>query len=316
MSLDDCPRFDRNPETTRCVALMTNYGRVPPQVAIILGCGDVGSAVAVTLHRAGFAVVIADEADPPWHRRGMTFTDAWYTGIAELDGEGACFCASLKSVPSILARRMIAATTWSWPGIAAAFEPALLVDARGRKRHGYDNMRGRAPFTICIGSGVADAGLVDMAIPAMSAESGATESAAADQVSRDRVAVNTDGGASTIEARRHGRFMTDRRIGDTVRKGEVVGGLGNDPIRAPSRGVLLGLAARGARIEPGDILVEVDPVGAEHECYGVSKDAGRTARRVLEAFETGVGSSSCCNTASPQSRDSVIREEYPQCANI
>ena len=94
----------------------------------------------------------------------MAFTNAWYVGNAELENEGACFCASLKSMPSILARRMIAATTWSWPGVAAALEPVLLVDARGRKRRGSDVLRGRIPLTIGIGSGFVDGENVDVAI--------------------------------------------------------------------------------------------------------------------------------------------------------
>ncbi len=130
----------------------------------MLGCGDVGSAVAFALHQAGLAVVLADEADPSWHRRGMAFTNAWYVGNAELDSEGACFCASLKSIPSILARRMIAATTWSWPGVAAALEPEVLVDARGSKRRGAESLRGRVPITVGIGSGFVAGGNVDLAI--------------------------------------------------------------------------------------------------------------------------------------------------------
>ena len=75
--------------------------------------------------------------------------------------------------------------------------------------------------------------------------------------------------------------MTERRIGDTVSAGQIVGGLGNEVIRAPADGVLLGLAARGARIEPGDTLVEVDPAGVAHRCYGVGEGPRRLAARLL-----------------------------------
>ncbi|NDP43608.1 MAG: hypothetical protein GZ089_12965, partial [Aromatoleum sp.] len=88
---------------------------------VVLGAGDVGSAVALALHRAGLAVVLCDEADPSWSRRGMAFTNAWYLGSAELDGDAAMFCASVKSIPLVLdGHRLIAATTWSWRGVARA----------------------------------------------------------------------------------------------------------------------------------------------------------------------------------------------------
>ena len=65
---------------------------------------------------------------------------------------------------------------------------------------------------------------------------------------------------------------------------QFVGGLGSEVIRAPEGGVLLGLAARGARIEPGDTLVEVDPGGVAFRCYGVGEGPRRIAACVVSTF--------------------------------
>ena len=187
-------------------------------------------------------MALVDEADPAWHRRGMAFTNAWYLGNAELDGEGACFCASLKSMPSILARRMIAATTWSWQGIAAAFATTVLIDARRFKRRGEALLRGRVPITIGIG---------------------------AERAELER--------SSTIEADRHGRFMTERRIGDTVRTGEIVGGIGTDAVKAPClrrlagprgprRAHRAGRHAGGSRLRQGEPCLLWDFRGREAHC--------------------------------------------------
>ena len=254
---------------------MQKQASFPRPVAIVLGCGDVGSAVALALHRAGFALVLVDEADPSWHRRGMGFTNAWYVGNAELESEGACFCASLKSIPSILARRMIAGTTWSWPGVAATLDSSLLVDARGRKRRDAEVLRGRLPLTIGIGPDFVGGENVDVAMEYFEASPTGTSGKASPH------AGNAGHANSAVEALRHGRFMTERRISDTVSAGQIVGGLGNEVIRAPAGGVLLGLAARGARIEPGDTLVEVDPGGVAHRCYGVGEGPRRVATRLL-----------------------------------
>lgn len=254
--------------------------------AIVLGCGDVGSAVALALHVAGLAVVLIDEADPPWHRRGMAFTNAWYVGNAELDGEGACFCASLKSIPSVHSRRLIAATTWSWPGVASALAPRVLVDTRRRKRRGSEILLGRVPITIGIGTDYVEGENVDVAIePAgdlgerLRAELRSRPVAAAAEFGACREA-----DCIGVEAGRHGRFMTERRIGDAVSVGQVVGGLGNEVVVAPAAGVLLGLAARGARIEPGDTLVEVDRAGVAYRCHSVSEATRRVAANALAAL--------------------------------
>lgn len=271
---------------------MTRHAPLPRRVAIVLGCGDVGSAVALALHQAGLAVVLADEADPSWHRRGMALTNAWYVGNAELESEGACFCASLKSIPSILSRRMIAATTWSWPGVATALEPEILIDARGRKRRSGEVLRGRVPHTVGIGPGFAAGEDVDLAI-------GISEECPAgcdrELPGYPRLAESfhskhdVRGSSCVVEARRHGRFMTERRIGDAVRIGQIVGGLGNEIVAAPSGGVLLGLAARGARVEPGDLLAEVDPEGLAHRCYGVRPGLRRLAARVVSELAERTG---------------------------
>ena len=257
--------------------------------AIVLGCGEVGSAVTLALFGAGYSVALLDEADPAWHRRGMAFTNAWYLGNAELEGEGACFCSSLKSIPSVLARGLIAATTWSWPTVAAALNPTVLVDARGPKRRGSEILRDHVPLTIGIGDDFVAGGNVDVVL-----------ALAVDPVSN-----------GIVEATRHGRFMTERRIGDAVRSGQVVGGLSNEVVLAPSAGVLLGLAARGARIEPGDRLVEIDPAGVAHRCFGVGHGPRQVAAEVLSvlALPSSVPTaarsacktlSSRCNTRSSQ----------------
>jgi xanthine dehydrogenase accessory factor len=137
--------------------------------------------------------------------------------------------------------------------------------------------------TFGIGPGFVDGENVDVAIALPAPPAG--EGGAA------RMAFETDilpgaprAAGCTVEAARHGRFMTERRIGDIVRAGQIVGGLGNEVIAAPAAGVLLGLAARGARIEPGDTLVEIDPGGVAHRCYGVAGGPRRIAEVVVAAL--------------------------------
>lgn len=252
----------------------------------MLGCGDVGSAVALVLHRAGLDVVIVDEADPPWHRRGMAFTDAWYVGNAALEREGACFCGSLKSIPSVLANGLIVATTWSWPGVAAELGPTVLVDARRRERRGTHALRGRVPLTIGVGVAPHAAGDVDVGIEIpMSAAYGPWRGGNAGAgVVDDAGCVDPFRRCPTVDAWRPGRFVTQRQIGELVHSGEIVGGLGNEVVRAPGSGILIGLAARGARIEPGDTLVEVDPEGDALACFGMKSGPRLAAATVLSAL--------------------------------
>lgn len=104
-------------------------------VVVVVGCDDVGSAIARGLNRGGAAVVLIDAADPPWPQRGMCYADAWYVGGATLVDVDACFCASVKSIPAVLDRGdTIAATTWSLQGVAGALRPAAFIDSRAIAR--------------------------------------------------------------------------------------------------------------------------------------------------------------------------------------
>ena len=251
-------------------------------VAVVLGAGDVGSAVAVLLHRAGTAVVLCDEVDPAWPRRGMAFTDAWYVGSAELDGEAAMFCASVKSIPAVLNRhRLIAATTWSWRGVAQALGAVALIDARLRKQSERDDLRTDALTTVGLGPGFVAGGNVDVAIEtAWGARLGAVIATGPTlPVAGESSSIGGAGRERFVHAPTAGRFTTDRRIASRVLKGEIIGAVGAKIVAAPLDGVLRGLCARGARIFAGAKIVEVDPRGDPALCYGLGERPRTIARR-------------------------------------
>jgi xanthine dehydrogenase accessory factor len=262
----------------------------PRPVVVVLGCGDVGSAVAHALHRAGCATVLIDDADPAWPRRGMAYVDAWYLGNVELAGVTACFCASVRSVPVVLERgEMIAATTWSWRGVAAALAPIALVDARVAKRSTPARLKPHAPsplLTIGLGPGYRVGEHVDVAIEtAWGARLGSVvEEGGTLAFSGDPRVVGGAGRERFVYAPVGGRFNTACKIGDRVSAGERIAALGGVAIAAPLAGVLRGLSARGARIVPGQKVVEVDPRGDPALCFGLGERPRRIAAGVVEAL--------------------------------
>jgi predicted deacylase len=244
---------------------------------IVVGCDDVGSAIACILHRAGAAVVVVDGADPPWSRRGMSYTDAWYVGGATLDGVDACFCGSVKSISPVLDRGdMVAATTWSWQGVAAVVCPAAVIETRqGRvalpaqcRPATLENVLAIGVRATHVGGWPADVVIAD----------GFTRS---DGARGDgRIA---DTALSRIEAPHGGRFRTRHEIAERVDAGDVIGELGGFAVVARVTGVLRALAARGARVAPGDMLAEVDGRNEPSNCFGITAEARAIAHRVAAA---------------------------------
>jgi xanthine dehydrogenase accessory factor len=263
-------------------------------VTIVVGCGEVGSAIAVALQRAGFAVVMIDEADPPWSRRGMAFTNAWYIGNSELDGEEAVFCASLRSIPTVLAGHgAIAATTWSWPGVAAALAPVALVDARARWQGPAAMLIPRIPeglLAVGVGPGFVVGEHVHLAVETAPGERlGAVLREGATLQERQPAPLLGDAGRERfVYATGTGRFSTACRIGDRVGRGQFVGAVGSEPVLAPLSGVLRGLTARGGRVEPWNKLVEVDPRGDPALCFGIEERPRRIAQGVVVALRNSI----------------------------
>ena len=282
------PRNDASPS----VMIRRVNPSAPRPVAVVLGSGDIGSAVAHALHVAGCAVVLVDDADPAWPRRGMAFVDAWYVGNADLDGVAACFCASVRSLPVVLERGdMVAATTWSWRGVAAALQPAAVIDARVAKRSPPARLKPHEPsplLTIGLGPGYRVGEHVDIAIETAWGErlGAIVESGGTLPFAGEPRSLGGAGRGRFVYAPRGGRFHTFARIGDAVEAGEAIASLEGVAIAAPMAGVLRGLSARGARIVAGQKIVEVDPRGDRALCFGVGERPRRIAAGVLEALAT------------------------------
>jgi len=259
-------------------------------VAIVVGADDAGSAVAVALHRAGFATVLCDDIDPPWARRGMSFTNAWYFGNAELDGEAAICCSNVKSIAPVLRRdNLIAATPWSWHGIALALEPVAIVRSRSTRRRDGSPFKARAPEgALTIGIGGDYVSEEDFDVVVASGHEGVGSVISVDEArgcgtGTANLVCTADRG-QIVRAAKAGRFATNRRIGDHVRLGQIVGAIGDSDVAAPIDGVLRGLSARGAAVFEGAIIVEVDPRGDPALCFGIDEHAWRIARSVVSAL--------------------------------
>jgi len=265
---------------------MRNFPDRP--LAIVVGATDVGSAAAIALHRAGYGVVLCENVDPAWLRRGMAFTDAWYVGNAEVDGIAAVFCASVRSIPTVLAREgLIAATTWSWSGVAESLAPAAVVHTRTRDRLPDDLRAGGSNerLTIGVGPGYVAGGNVDTVIESAPGLSLGELIRCGSALSRgEGPGLSLSGHGRFVHAPAGGRFVTQHRIGMAVAKGETVGAIGIVPIFAPMTGVLRGLTARGARVTEGIRVVEVDPRGDPALCFGIGDRPRAIADGVIAAL--------------------------------
>ncbi len=226
----------------------------------VQGAGEMASAVAVCLVRAGCDVVMAEIAAPLAVRRLVCFSDAVFEGratVAGIDGRlsGAADAAFARGLVTVLvdpeAREM------------PRLRPVAVVDARMTKRAPAPLPRGGAPL-VGLGPGFT-CGIDADRIVETHREAGpgrliVTGSAAADTGIPGEV-----GGATRLRLLRApaaGRLEPCCAIGDLVAAGQVVGHVSGLPVTAGLGGLLRGLVHPGARLAAGDKVGDIDPRGA------------------------------------------------------
>ncbi len=269
---------------------------------VVLGVGDVGSAVAHVLFRQGYAVLLVEAEQPTSPRRGMCWVDAVFDGVATLDHLSAVRVFYPADAALAFARRI-------WLPLVVAPDLSLwlrqlgaqvLVDARLRKHAvAQPDLRalcGGAATAVGIGPGYAAGYNADVVI----------ESAWGDELGRvlhvgsarplagEPRPILGAGRERLVYAPQDGVFETSLRIGQAVEAGEVIGHVHTPegeilPLPAPLRGVLRGLTRSGVQVRRKTKLIEVDPRGDAALCFGLGERPLRIAHGVLQVVEHVVG---------------------------
>lgn len=255
-----------------------------PRVMVV-GAGELGSAVCHRLQAAGMGVVAVDIEKPRCIRRRVCFAVALTEGCAEVEGVTAEKAAAAAQAEEILSRGAI-------PVLAGACRPYLdelgvdvLVDATLRKRES-ESIMGLASLTVGLGPGFVAGDTADVVIETNRghdlgrvirrgcAEPNTGVPGEILGVSRDRV----------VRSPAAGVFGAGAEIGSLVRSGDSIGAVdGSAEVRAPIDGIVRGLIADGTAVEGGQKIGDVDPRGAQIDVDTISDKGRAVAGGVLEA---------------------------------
>ena len=264
---------------------------------LVLGAGDVGSAVAHALFQAGRTVALQDGPAPPAApRRGMAFADAFFDGKAMLAGVTA---RRLGSPPADLPAALGGAA--SLPFLAGTVAEALaaarwaaVVDARMRKRGAPEDLRAWAPLTVGLGPGFAAGGGPDANchVAVETSWEGLGEvmrSGPTLPLRGEPRPIAGVGRQRAVYAPIAGLFRTGLAIGGSIAATEPLGTLDGRPLLAPLAGVLRGLVRDGVPVKAGTKVAEVDPRGDPALCFGLGERPRRIAEAVAVLLDSAVG---------------------------
>ena len=255
------------------------------KLIIVRGAGDLATGAIVRLHNAGYKVAALEIREPTVIRRTVAFAEAVYEGTCEVEGVKA-ERAVIDDVPSVLERGSVPVIIDPDLSILSSYRPAILVDAIIAKRNlGTD--RSLAPFTIALGPGF-EAGVdVDAVVETKRGHYLGRVIYSGSAIANTGIPGMIGGYAAerVIHSPVHGIFTGLRRIGDIVRKGEVIAEVSSVPVTATIDGMLRGLLHSGLEVPSGFKIADIDPRGNEADYLTISDKARAIGGGVLEAAD-------------------------------
>jgi len=256
--------------------------------ALIRGIGDIGSAVALTLLKAGHRVALMDIPQPAHCRRAASFTDAAYDGAKAFGGVVGKVCTKSEWLPQMLACGL------SVPIVLSEYLPQdvstwadVLVDARMRKRVIPEIQRGVTRLTIGIGPNF-EAGMhADIVIEsAWGEELGRIiERGASRPFTGKPRKIRGYGGERYVYAPNEGLFDTACEIGAWARAGEPIGDIDGHPVLASIHGWIRGITRPGIKVRAGTKLVDIDPGSIPSDPSRIGERPARIAQSVALAVQ-------------------------------
>ena len=253
--------------------------------ALVKGGGEVGTAIAVALWRAGWRVVVAELARPTTLRRQLSAAEAAFGGPVARDGVEIALAADVPSLTALLAAGS-ALPLYVGPlaRALAALRPTLVVDARLQRPALAEVQRGEAPLVIGLGPGLCAGEHVDAAIetcPGPDLGEVIWQGAA-----RPHMPLRRAGGAERfVYAPGPGLWRTERAIGREVAAGDVLGMVDGVPLLAPAAGALRGLVHDAVPVHAGRKVAAIHAGDWRRKESGICERAAALAASVLAAVD-------------------------------
>jgi xanthine dehydrogenase accessory factor len=254
-------------------------------LVVVRGAGDMATAAAHRLWRAGFPVVLLERAAPAAIRRAAAFAEAAVDGRATVEGVTAERCADVAAARALLAAgRAIPLLVDPEAGAVPELRPAALVDGRMLKDDPGPRPPGAA-LLVGLGPGFVAGGNCDLAVETSRGHTLGRVLARGATLPYTGTPALIAGETTrrVLRAPRAGVLRARAAIGDLVAAGACLCTVGDEPCVAAVAGLVRGLLRDGAAVAAGQKIGDVDPRGRAVDPALISDKARAIAGGVLEA---------------------------------
>ncbi len=253
---------------------------------LIRGGGDLATAVIQKLHRSGFDVLVKELDNPRMVRRNVSISNAIYEGEITVEDVRAKFVKSMDEVNKCLDERVIPVVTIDEQEIFDKFKPDVFIDATLRKKPSPDYSKDTADIVIALGPSIVAGKDADVVIETNRGHDLARIIFEGKAEENTHEPGNIAGFTSerVLRAPCDGQLEHVHKIGDLVKKGEVITRVNGQDVCTVLDGVVRGLIHPSVKAHKGLKLGDVDPRGNVEYVNTISEKGRNIAGGVLEAI--------------------------------
>ena len=253
---------------------------------LIRGGGDLATGTIAFLYQCGYRLLVLENDRPTSIRRTVSFSEAVYDGTTVVEGIRAKKIDSLSEAEACWREGLIPILCDSEALSVKAFEPDILIDAVIAKRN-VGTRIDMAPLVIGLGPGFTAGVDVHLVIETQRGHRLGriiSEGCAAPNTGIPGIIAGY-GKERVMHSENAGIFTRIADIGDLVHQGDILGYIGDVPLKASIDGVLRGILKEGLFVPAHFKMADIDPRIAEQQnCYTISDKARTIAGAVLLAI--------------------------------
>ncbi|HBF42155.1 MAG TPA: EF2563 family selenium-dependent molybdenum hydroxylase system protein [Desulfobacteraceae bacterium] len=252
----------------------------------IKGAGDLATGLACRLYGAKIHKIFMMEVPRPLAvRRGVAFCETVYDGKKKVEDVEADLVTDVDGIHEAWeAAKIPVVVDPQWIFVSKMI-PDVVIDAIIAKDNLGTTM-GEAPLVIGMGPGFVAGEDVHMVIETNRGHNLGRIISSGSAESNTGAPGNIAGFTveRVLRSPSSGIFASQQRIGDVVKKGNIIGDVNGKEVKAGLDGVIRGLIRSGVQVTEGLKLGDVDPRGDESYCYSISDKSRCLGGAVLEAI--------------------------------
>ncbi|WP_370773287.1 selenium-dependent molybdenum cofactor biosynthesis protein YqeB [Clostridium sp.] len=254
-------------------------------IVLIKGAGDLATGIAYRLKKSGFDIVMTEINNPTTVRRTVAFSQAVFDNEIEIEGIKGIKVNNIDEIYIEISKGNIPIIIDEKANIIKELNPNVVVDAIIAKKNLGTSIND-APIVIGVGPGFEakkDCHLV------VETKRGHYLGKVIEEGSAiPNTGIPGDIGGYTkeriIRASGEGKIKPVARIGDYVKKGDVVAYIDGVEVLAEIDGIIRGMLQDGIEVFKGMKSGDIDPRCEKNHCFTISDKARSIGGGVLEGI--------------------------------